>query len=95
MRLYSRCVIGSLDERLKSFCDHMNVIGVLWVSCFIIGDGFTEGNGVINLGLGGVYHFKDRDSDSFNLRRGRGEAREVLLDLTGGRVGFLLVNIPF
>ena len=89
--VFSHC----FDEGLKSFCDHINMIICLWIGRFITGDGFTEGNGVVNLGLGRMYRFKDCDSNSFNLRRGRGEAREVFLDLTGCRGGFLLANIPF
>ena len=83
------------DEGLKPFCDHVDVIVCLWVGHFVTDDGFAEGNGLVNLGLGRVYCLKDRDSDSFNLGRGRGEAREVFLDLTGGRGGFLLVSTPF
>ena len=48
-----------LDEGFKVFCDHMNVISCLWVDRFVADDGFTEGNGVVNLGLGGMYCFKD------------------------------------
>ena len=84
-----------LNEGFEFFCDHMNVVSCLWVSCFVTDDGFAEGNGVVNLGLGRVCRFKDRDSNSFNLGGGGGEAREVFLDLTGRGVGFLLVNIPF
>ena len=46
-----------LDEGLESFCDHGNVI--VWVGCFVADDGFAEGNGVVNLGLGRVYCFED------------------------------------
>ena len=46
-----------LDEGLESFCDHRNVI--VWVGCFVADDGFAEGNGVVNLGLGRVYRFED------------------------------------
>ena len=84
-----------LDEGLKSFGDHVDMIVCFWVGRFVTGDGSTKGNGVVNLGLGGMYRLKDGDSDSFNLRRRRGEAREVFLDLTGCRGGFLLVNILF
>ena len=84
-----------LDEGFEFFCDHMNVIGCLWVSHFVTDDGFAEGNSVVNLRLGRVYRFKDLNSNSFNLGGGRGKAREVFLDLTGCRVGFLLANISF
>ena len=47
------------DEGFKSFCDHINVVICFWVGCFITDDGFAKGNGVINLGLGRVYRFKD------------------------------------
>ena len=47
------------NEGLESFCDHMNMIGCLWIGCFVTDDGFTEGNGVINLRLGRMYRFKD------------------------------------
>jgi len=46
-----------LDEGLESFCDHGNVI--VWVGCFVADDGFAEGNGVVNLGLGRMYRFED------------------------------------
>ena len=89
--VFSHC----LDEGFKVFCDHIDVVIYRWVGCFVADDGFAKGDGVVNLGLGRVYCLKDRDSNSFNLGRGRGEAREVFLDLTGCRVGFLLVNISF
>ena len=84
-----------LDEGFESFCDHIDVVIRFRVGRFVTGNGFAEGDGVVNLGLGRVYRFKDCDSDSFNFRRGRGEAREVFLDLTGCRGGFLLANISF
>ena len=83
-----------LDKGLKPFCDHVDMVVCFWVSHFVIDDGFAKGNGVVDLGLGRVYCLKDRDPDSFNLG-GRGEVREVFLNLTGRGVGFLLVNIPF
>ena len=83
------------DEGVEHFCDHIDMVIRLWVSHFITDDGLAQGNGGINLGLGRVCCFKNYDSDSFNLRRGRGEAREVFLDLTRCRGCFLLVNIPF
>ena len=89
--MFSHC----FDKGLKPFCDHIDMVICLWVGCFVADDGFAEGNGVVDLRLGRVYHFKDQDSDSFNLGRGGGEVREVFLDLTGGRGGFLLANIPF
>ena len=46
-----------LDEGFESFCDYGDVI--VWVGCFVADDGFAEGNGVVNLGLGGMYRFKD------------------------------------
>ena len=84
-----------LDEGLEFFCDHMNVISCFWVGRFVTDDGFAKSDGVVDLGLGRVYCLKDRDPDPFSLGRGRGEAREVFLDLTGCRGGFLLANIPF
>ena len=84
-----------LNEGFKVFCDHIDVVIYCWVVCFVTDNGFTKRDGVVDLGLGRVYCFKDRDPNSFNLGRGRGEAREVFLDLTGCRVGSLLVNIPF
>ena len=84
-----------LDEGFKSFRNHIDVVICCWVGCFVAGDGFAKSDGVIDLGLGRVYCLKDRDSNTFNLGRGRGKAREVFLDLTGCRVGFLLVNISF
>ena len=89
--VFSHC----LDEGFKVFCDHIDVVIHRWVGCFVADDGFAKSDGVVNLGLGRVYCLEDRDSDSFNLRRGRGEVREVFLDLTGCRGGFLLANIPF
>ena len=84
-----------LDEGFEFLCDHMNVISCLWVGCFVTDDGFAEGDGVVDLGLGRVYCLKNRDFDSFNLGGGRGKAREVFLDLTRCGVSFLLVNISF
>ena len=84
-----------LDEGSKVFCDHIDVVIYRWVVCFVTDDGLTKSNGVVDLGLGGVYCLKDQDSNSFNLGRGRGEVREVFLDLTRCGVGFLLVNISF
>ena len=72
-----------LDEGFKVFCDHIDVVVSRWVGCFVADDGFAKSDGVVDLGLGRVYCFKDRDPDSFNLGGGRGEAREVFLDLTG------------
>ena len=89
--MFSHC----LDEGFKVFCDHIDVVIHRWVGCFVADNGFAKSDSVVNLGLGRMYCFKDRDPDSFNLGRGRGEAREVSLDLTGCRVGSLLVNIPF
>ena len=83
------------DEGLKPFCDHIDVIICFWVGHFVADDCFAKGDGVVDLGLARMYCLKDRDSDSFNLGGGRGEAREVFLDLTGCSGGFLLVNIPF
>ena len=48
-----------LDESFESFCDHINVISCFSVSRFVTVDGFAEGNGVVDLGLGRVYRFKD------------------------------------
>ena len=48
-----------LDEGFESFRDHINVISSYWVGRFVTEDGFTEGNGVVDLGLGRVYRFKD------------------------------------
>ena len=48
-----------LNEGFKSLRDHMNVISCFWVDRFVTDDGFTEGNGVVDLGLGRVYRFKD------------------------------------
>ena len=84
-----------LDEGFKVFCDYIDVVIRHRVGCFVADDGFAKSDGVVNLGLGRVYCLKDQDSDSFNLGRGRGEAREVFLDLTGCGVGFLLANIFF
>ena len=53
--VFSHC----LDEGLESFCDHGNMIICFWVGRFIADDGFAEGNGVVILGLGRVYRFKD------------------------------------
>ena len=83
------------DEGFKSFYDHRDMVVRLWVGRSVAEDGSAKGDGVINLLLGRMYCLKDRNSDSFNLRRGRGEAREVFLNLTGCRIGFLLANIPF
>ena len=87
--VFSHC----LDEGFKVFCDHIDMVIYRWVVCFVTDDGFAKSDGVVNLGLGRMYCLKDQDSDSFNLGRERGEVREVFLDLTGCRVGFLLVNI--
>ena len=84
-----------LDEGFEVLRDHMDVVSCLWVGRFVTEDGFAEGDGVVDLGLGRMYCLKNRDSNSFNLGRGRGEAREVFLNLTGCRVGSLLANIPF
>ena len=46
------------DEGFKVFCDHINVVSCLWVVRLITDDGFAEGNGVVNLGLGRVYRFE-------------------------------------
>ena len=83
------------NKGFEVFRDHINMVICVWIGRFVTDDGFTKSDGVVDLGLGGVYCLKDRDPDSFSLGRGRGEAREVFLDLTGCRVGFLLVNIPF
>ena len=89
--VFSHC----LDEGFKVLCDHIDVVIYRWVGCFVTDDGFAKHDGVVNLGLGRVYCLKDRDPDSFDLRRGRGEAREVILNLTGGGCGSCLANISF
>ena len=47
------------DEHFKPFCHHIDVVICFWVGCFIIDDGFTEHDGVIDLGLGRVYCLED------------------------------------
>ena len=48
-----------LDEGFKVFCDHVDVVSCLWVGCFVTDDGFAEGDGVVDLGLGRVYCLED------------------------------------
>ena len=48
-----------LDEGFEIFRDHINMVSCLWVGRFVTDDGFTEGNGVVNLGLGRMYRFED------------------------------------
>ena len=48
-----------LDEGFKVFCDHIDVVIYRRVGCFVTDNGFAKRDGVVNLGLGRVYCFKD------------------------------------
>ena len=85
-----------VDDGVHPFSDQINMVISVWVVFLVADDCFAEGNGAVDLRAGRECSFEDLDSNAFDfIRRGRGETREILLDLVRCGAGCLLVNTPF
>ena len=84
------------DDSVHVFGDHVYMVISLRVVLFVAEYRLTDGDGAVDLRAGRECGFEDLDSDAFDfIRRGRGETREVFLDLVRRRAGCLLTNTPF